>query len=387
MVFFSRQVALLLTSYLVYSATAAPLRVKREVPLEHSHEKYLTSVRASLNKNNPDGIVDPVFGLLGNAAASQGLGQISDPDCLHQATADQAFTNAKADGDVQGMVDALIFAALERNTGGVGVKSVLCTAIPATNPEIAALSQHQDPASEGAAETNKAITLELARQIAAVGGDPLQALDAGTFAPGDVNDPTGKGNSCNVLEDPEGCIFTQNLLVPDATEDEILAAVGEVAGGDNGGDNDGENGGENGVDNGGENVGNDGGDNAEEAAGACPTAAVTVTVTAGAAEATASATASAVPAAETPSADGTNLQQFTGQLGGVVAPTVVASGAEFQVEGNASFKNLQSALVRSCDVQNNKCANASNGAGQSATFSVGDCNAQQQECIDLARSS
>ena len=41
------------------------------------------------------------------------------------------------------MTDALIFAALERNTGGVGVKSVLCTAIPATNPEIAAFTQIQ----------------------------------------------------------------------------------------------------------------------------------------------------------------------------------------------------------------------------------------------------
>lgn len=29
------------------------------------------------------------------------------------------------------------------------------------------------------------------------------------------------------LGDPVGCIFTKNLLVPDATEEEILAAVGE----------------------------------------------------------------------------------------------------------------------------------------------------------------
>jgi hypothetical protein len=39
----------------------------------YSHEQFLTSVRASLNKNNPAGIVDPVFGLLGNAAAAGGL--------------------------------------------------------------------------------------------------------------------------------------------------------------------------------------------------------------------------------------------------------------------------------------------------------------------------
>jgi hypothetical protein len=51
-------------------ATARPLTrsklVRREVPQEHSHEQYLTTVRNSLNIDNPDGISDPVFGLLGN---------------------------------------------------------------------------------------------------------------------------------------------------------------------------------------------------------------------------------------------------------------------------------------------------------------------------------
>lgn len=41
--------------------------VNREVPQEHSHEKILTSVASSLNLNNPAGIKDPVFALLGNA--------------------------------------------------------------------------------------------------------------------------------------------------------------------------------------------------------------------------------------------------------------------------------------------------------------------------------
>ena len=38
----------------------------REVPQEHSHEPFITAVRKSLNLNNPAGIGDPVFGLLGN---------------------------------------------------------------------------------------------------------------------------------------------------------------------------------------------------------------------------------------------------------------------------------------------------------------------------------
>ncbi len=36
---------------------------------------------------------------------------------------------------------------------------------------------------------------------------------------------------CSDANDPVGCIFTQNLLVPDATADEINAAVGGAAAG------------------------------------------------------------------------------------------------------------------------------------------------------------
>ncbi|WVQ70420.1 uncharacterized protein L199_008647 [Kwoniella botswanensis] len=197
--------------------------IKREVPQEKSHASILQAVQTVLQQDNPLGIVDPVFGLLGNAAAAAGAGQVTNTDCLQQATADQAFTNAKAANDVAGMTAALTYRALERNTGQVGLASVLCTDTPA-NPEIAAISQHQDPASADAAATNKAITLALAQQIAAIGGDPLDALKSGTFAPGDTSDPTGKGNSC----DDDDCIFTQNLLVEDATEEEINAAVAGV---------------------------------------------------------------------------------------------------------------------------------------------------------------
>lgn len=84
----------------------------------------------------------------------------------------------------------------------------------------------QDPASDNAPSINKQVVLELAKQIAALGGDPLQALQSGTFEPGAVNDPTAAGNTCDDANDPMGCIFTQNLLVPDATEAEIQAAVG-----------------------------------------------------------------------------------------------------------------------------------------------------------------
>ncbi|KAF7299079.1 hypothetical protein MIND_00856200 [Mycena indigotica] len=214
---------------LLFSSSSLALPIRREVPQEHSHEKFLRSVQASLVKNNPAGIVDSVFGLLGNAAASQGLGKIADPDCLQQATADQAFTNAKAAGDIQGQVDALIYRGLERNSGKVGATTAACKSIKAVNPEIAAISQHQDPASPNAAAVNKAITLEIAKQIASVGGNPLDALQAGTFAPGNLNDNTGKGNTCDDANDAVGCIISQNLLVEDASEAEIQAAVAGVS--------------------------------------------------------------------------------------------------------------------------------------------------------------
>ena len=60
---------------LISLAVAAPIR--REVPQEHSHEAILRAVRTSLNLNNPAGITDPVFSLLGDAAAKTGAGSIT----------------------------------------------------------------------------------------------------------------------------------------------------------------------------------------------------------------------------------------------------------------------------------------------------------------------
>ncbi|PGH01639.1 hypothetical protein GX51_05081 [Blastomyces parvus] len=206
--------------------TNIPSRLRvREAPQELSHFKFLASVQESLQRDNPNQIQDATFGLLDNEGAAAGAGLIEDLDCLQQVTADQAFTNAKAAGDIDGMTHALIYRALERNTGTVGLASARCESIEAVNAEISVIAQHQDPASAGAAEINKQIALDLAVQIASIGGDPLLAIESGTFAPGDVNDATGTGNTCNTEGDEQGCIFTENLLVPDVTEDEINAAL------------------------------------------------------------------------------------------------------------------------------------------------------------------
>lgn len=323
----------------------------REVPQEHSHNQFLATVRTSLATNNPNSISDPVFGLLGNAAAAAGQGTISNTDCLQQATADQAFTNAKAANDVTGMTAALIYRALERNTAKVGLASVACTAITPVNSEIAAISQHQDPASSGAAATNKAITLALAQQINAIGGNPQDALKAGTFAPGSTSDTTGKGNSCDTEDDTEGCAFTQNLIVDDATADEITAAV--ASGSTNGSTSDSASGSAS--------VATTASVSASSTSAADDCSVVTGTATVTAAASSSAAATTAASAAETTSAaaaavapsttaTGTNVQTFTGTLGG--APPAVISGTgtrPFTVNGD-TFVGEGAALQRSCSV-------------------------------------
>ncbi|CAA7268736.1 unnamed protein product [Cyclocybe aegerita] len=85
--------------------------------------------------------------------------------------------------------------------------------------------------------------------------------------------------------------------------------------------------------------------------------------------------------ASTGNAGGGNLQPFAGALGGERAPSVTAGGRGFQVEGNASFLDLASALRRSCDVQKNKCANVANSdAGRGSGLTVGQCDQQGEQC-------
>ncbi|CCU74317.1 hypothetical protein BGHDH14_bghG000207000002001, partial [Blumeria hordei DH14] len=121
-----------------FGLTSAVPYQKREVPQEHSHQAVLDQVAVSLKLDNPDKIQDSVFGLLGDTAAAKGAGNIKNLDCLQRAIADQAFTNEKKAGNVDGMANALIFAALEKNTGAVGKASNTCND-KAVNPEIDAI--------------------------------------------------------------------------------------------------------------------------------------------------------------------------------------------------------------------------------------------------------
>ncbi|PSS10769.1 hypothetical protein M430DRAFT_145929 [Amorphotheca resinae ATCC 22711] len=331
----------------------------REVPQEHSHNRFLDGVRANLALNNPAGITDPVFGLLGDAAAAAGAGTITNLACLHQATADQAFTNAKAAGNVTGQADALMYAALERNTGKVGLASVSCNET-AVNPEIQAVQQHQDPASANAASVNKAIVLSLAKQLASIGADPQEALLSGTFAPGSLSDNTGKGNTCDTADDVEGCIFSQNLLVNDATAEEISAAVAGISSSSSTTCS---------------STASVGAQAANETA--IPTETATATPTSTAADAFNSALG--VTASKLKARASANVQTFTGTLGGA-APAVIQSTGDrpFSVNGS-TFINKTAALQRSCSVQNTACSNAANSGTLPGT-TVADCNAQEVAC-------
>ncbi|KAI0834122.1 hypothetical protein F5Y06DRAFT_301002 [Hypoxylon sp. FL0890] len=330
-------------------SVGASAKFRREVPQEHSHNKFLTGVGEALNLNNVDQVQDPVFALLGNAAAAQGAGLVQDLDCLQQRVADQAFTNAKAANDVDGMANALIFRALERNTATVGQASALCESETAKNPEIAAIQQHQDPASDGAADLNKQITLDLAVQLASIGADPQLALQSGTFAPGEVGDPTGAGNTCDTEDDAEGCILSQNLLVEDATADEIDAAVAAAGGNANAGNATNADAGD----------ADDADDDESEDDGADDSSA----------NANEGATATT----------GVDVNAFTGSVGSAPVP-VISSNADkpFSVNGD-EFLNQGAAIQRACDVQKNACANAANSG--EASISVSDCDAQEQQCV------
>ncbi|KAF3929885.1 hypothetical protein AA313_de0200098 [Arthrobotrys entomopaga] len=105
---------------------------------------------------------------------------------------------------------------------------------------------------------------------------------------------------------------------------------------------------------------------------------VTVTVNGGATN-VAVATPAAVSNSNSNTNSGSNVQTFTGDLGASPVPVQnVGGGRPFVVKGD-SFVNFSAACQRSCAVQNNACSDAANSGGNKS-FSVGDCNAQEDEC-------
>lgn len=102
------------------------------------------------------------------------------------------------------------------------------------------------------------------------------------------------------------------------------------------------------------------------------------TVTAASA-ATTTAAAVAAAATTTAAASGTNVQTFTGALGGISAPAVTQTSGDrpFSVNGSI-FVNAAAALQRSCSIQHNQCADAANSGSLSG--GVSQCETQEDEC-------
>jgi hypothetical protein len=98
---------------------------------------------------------------------------------------------------------------------------------------------------------------------------------------------------------------------------------------------------------------------------------VTTTVGAGATTTAAVATATSAP--------GTNVQTFTGALGGIGAPPVIETSGDrpFSTDGS-TFVSAAAALQRSCSVQHNQCANAANAG--SLAGGEEQCETQENAC-------
>lgn len=82
-----------------------------------------------------------------------------------------------------------------------------------------------------------------------------------------------------------------------------------------------------------------------------------------------------------------DLQSFTGNLGGFAASPIQKSGDPkrvFSVDGD-TFTDFQSAAQRSCDNQFQKCSQAANGQGNKGALTVGDCDTQKSECFYFGR--
>lgn len=81
-----------------------------------------------------------------------------------------------------------------------------------------------------------------------------------------------------------------------------------------------------------------------------------------------------------------NLQPFTGALGGISATPILDSGnadRPFSVKGD-TFTNLSAALQRSCDQQFNACANAVNGGNADGAVQMQGCVGQKGKLIFLS---
>ncbi|KAH6645844.1 hypothetical protein BKA67DRAFT_87743 [Truncatella angustata] len=81
----------------------------------------------------------------------------------------------------------------------------------------------------------------------------------------------------------------------------------------------------------------------------------------------------------------TNLQAFSGSLGGAAAPAITKSSdpaRPFTVDGD-TFNDFSTAAQRACDNQKNQCADIANSQ-KDGSLKVGDCDQQNTQCKNAA---
>ena len=205
-----------------------------------------------------------------------------------------------------------------------------------------------------------------------------------------IGDPTAAGFTCD-NEDDAGCINTLNLLTPATSEDDIQAAVADIAGAGNNnaaaGKGKGKGKGKAGKGKAQGKLNRSGTPGQTDAdLQACAASQANAGASANQAnnqagnQAEADNEAAGNEGAQASATQSVNVQSFTGDLGGP-PPAVISSQADpkrnFEVDGS-TFVNAGAALQRSCAVQHTACANGANSGAVDA--SVADCDAQQAAC-------
>ncbi|KAJ3321412.1 hypothetical protein HDV06_004397 [Boothiomyces sp. JEL0866] len=149
----------------------------------------------------------------GAAAGAAGAGKLAD--CLAKVkggdrnpampanTFGHTATFYKIEIVTKGQCTQQQYFTLERNTKAVGQPSSVCKQTP-KNKELQLFAQHQDAAGPDAAANNKNVKVQVAKQAVALGFSAEEAVNlsaqTATFPPGDTNDKSGKGSTCDGLE-------------------------------------------------------------------------------------------------------------------------------------------------------------------------------------------
>ncbi|KAI2632736.1 hypothetical protein GGS21DRAFT_139578 [Xylaria nigripes] len=86
----------------------------------------------------------------------------------------------------------------------------------------------------------------------------------------------------------------------------------------------------------------------------------------------------------------TNLNVFTGALGGAEAPPITSSNDSrrpYEVNGEA-VSNFRAAIDKACGIQMNECKNlVADGVQNKGGFSVSDCDKQSSRCNSFLKVS